>query len=172
MADHLIDVVNEKDEVIGSELKSKKFELGFISRVVAIIVRDSNGKIIICKRGPHKTIDANMWDLSAFGNVDAGENYEQAAQRELWEETGIKNSVKMLDKFYLENIHGDRKIKIFCGVFLTNSDEEPKLNHEVVSCRKMSIEELEKEMKETPEVFCQGFIKDFNRVKNKLKQKT
>jgi len=167
--DHLIDVVNEKDEVVGSELKSKKFELGFISRVVAIIVRDSEGKIIVCKRGPHKTIDANMFDLSAFGNVDAGENYQQAAQRELWEETGIKSPVKMLDKFYLENIHGDRKIKLFCGVFLSESDDEPKLNHELVSFRKMSVDELEKEMQETPEKFCQGFIKDFSHVKGKLK---
>lgn len=169
MADHLIDVVNENDEVVGSEMKSKKFELDFISRVVAIIVKNSEGKIIVCKRGPHKTIDANMFDLSAFGNVDAGENYEQAAERELWEETGIKSPVKMLDKFYLENIHGDRKIKLFCGVFLAESNEEPKLNHELVEFRKMTISELESEMAETPEKFCQGFIKDFNRVKDKLR---
>lgn len=175
MADHLIDIINEKDEVVGSAMKSKKFELGFISRVVAIMVRNSEGKILVCKRGSHKTIDANMLDLSAFGNVDAGEDYEQAAQRELWEETGIKSPVKMLDKFYLENIHPSvgsgqaRKIKLFCGVFLVESNEEPKLNHELVSFRKMSIEELEREMKETPEKFCQGFIKDFNQVKDKLK---
>jgi isopentenyl-diphosphate Delta-isomerase len=169
MADHLIDIVNEKDEVMGSELKSKKFEKGFISRVVAIIVKDSNGRIIVCKRGPHKTVDANMLDLSAFGNVDAGENYNQAAQRELLEETGIKSPVKMLDKFYLENIHEGRKSKLFCGIFLAESDEEPKLNHEVVSFKKMSVDELEKEMKKSPEIFCQGFIKDFNRIKDKLR---
>ncbi|MCX6723639.1 MAG: NUDIX domain-containing protein [Candidatus Staskawiczbacteria bacterium] len=168
MTDHLIDIVNEKDEVIGSELKSKKFEKGFISRVVAIIVADSGGKIIVCKRGPHKTIDANMFDLSAFGNVDAGETYGQAAQRELLEETGIRSPVKMLDKFYLENIHGERKIKLFCGIFLAKSDEEPKLSHEVVSFRRMSVGELEEDMKKNPEIYCQGFIKDFNRVKNKL----
>lgn len=168
MADHLIDIVNENDEVIGSELKSRKFELGFISRVVAIMVMDSQGKIIVCKRGPHKTIDANMLDLSAFGNVDAGETYEQAAQRELLEETGIKSPVKMLDKFYLENTHGDRKIKLFCGIFLAESDQDPILSHEVVSFRKMSIEELEREMAQSPKIFCQGFIKDFNRVKDRL----
>lgn len=164
----MIDVVNEQDQVVGSELKSKKFELNFISRVVATMVRDSAGKIIVCKRGPHKTVDANMFDLSAFGNVDAGETYEQAAQRELLEETGIKSPVKMLDKFYLENTHEGRISKLFCAVFLAESDQDPVLSHEVTSFRKMSVMELEKEMKETPELFCQGFIKDFNRVKNKL----
>jgi len=171
MADHYIDIVNEKDEVIGKELKSKKPELGFISRVVAIFVQDSNRKIIVCKRGSHKKIDANKYDLSAFGNVDSGENYEQAAARELKEETGLVCHVRMLDKFYQENEHNGKKFKIFCGVFLANSDEEPKLNHEIVSFRKIAIEDIEKEMNDNPNTFCQGFRNDFNRVKDKLKYK-
>jgi ADP-ribose pyrophosphatase YjhB (NUDIX family) len=166
--DHYIDIVNEKDEVIGKDLKSKKPELGFISRVVAIFVRDSEGKIIVCKRGSHKKIDADKYDLSAFGNVDAGEDYEVAAKRELMEETGLVCPVVMLDKFYQENEHKAKKFKIFCGVFLAESDEGPKLNHEVVSFRKMTIEEIEKEMREKPNDFCQGFRNDFNKVKDKL----
>jgi ADP-ribose pyrophosphatase YjhB (NUDIX family) len=168
MADHYIDVVNQNDEVIGRELKSKKPDLNFISRVVAVIVKNSEGKIIVCKRGSHKKIDADKYDLSAFGNVDSGENYEQAASRELMEETGLKCPLVMLDKFYQENEHNGKKFKIFCGVFLANSDKEPKLNHEIVSFRKMTIGEMEEEMKEDPDKFCQGFRNDFNRVKNKL----
>jgi hypothetical protein len=41
MADHYVDIVNENDEVIGKELKSRKPELNFISRVVAVLVKDS-----------------------------------------------------------------------------------------------------------------------------------
>jgi hypothetical protein len=33
----------------------------------------------------------------------------------------------------------------------------------------MTFEEIEKEMKETPDNFCQGFMNDFNQVKQKLK---
>ncbi len=168
MTDHYINIVNEKDEVIGKELKSKKSQLGFISRVVAVFVRDSSGKIIVCKRGSHKKVDADKYDLSAFGNVDAGENYQQAAERELIEETGIVCPVTMLDKFYQENEHNGKKFKIFCGVFLAESDKEPKLNHEVVLFRKMTVREIEKEMNENPDDFCQGFRNDFNRVKDKL----
>lgn len=168
MVDHYIDVVNQNDEVIGKEMKSKKPELGFISRVVAIMVKNSEGKIIVCKRGSHKKIDAGKYDLSAFGNVDSGESYEQAASRELMEETGLRCPLVMLDKFYQENEYNSKKFKIFCGVFLGNSDEEPKINYEVVSFRKMTIEEIEKEMNKTPNNFCQGFRNDFNRVKNKL----
>lgn len=169
MADHYVDIVNENDEIIGKELKNKKPELNFISRVVAILVKDSKGRIVVCKRGSHKKIDADKYDLSAFGNVDSGESYEQAASRELMEETELKCPLTMLDKFYQENQHDGKKFKIFCGIFLANSDEEPKLNHELVSYRKMTIDEIEGEMNETPDNFCQGFRNDFNQVKDKLK---
>jgi len=169
MADHLIDIVNEKDEVIGSEMKSKKSELGFISRVSAVFVKDSSGKIMICKRGPHKKTSPNKFDLSACGNVDAGEIYEKAAERELFEETGIKCQPKMLDKFYQEVDENGKNFKYFTGIFLAESNQDPQLNEELVAFRRMSVGEIETEMQETPEIFCQGFIKDFNQVKEKLK---
>lgn len=168
MADHYIDIVNENDEVVGKELKSKKPELGFISRVVAILVQDSEGKYIVSKRGSHKKIDANKYDLSAFGNVDAGEDYQIAAKRELKEELGMDCEVKLLDKFYQENEHDGKKYKIFCGVFLANSDQAPNLNHELVSYQKMSYSEISENMHKNPDTFCQGFRNDFNRVKNLL----
>lgn len=168
MADHYVDIVNQDDEVIGKELKSKKPELNFISRVVAVLVKDSNGMFVVSKRGPHKKIDAEKYDLSAFGNVDAGEEYEQAAKRELREELGIECQLTMLDKFYQENEHDGKKFKIFCGVFLADSDEEPKLNHELVSYRKMTFNEIEQNMRKTPDEFCQGFRNEFNRVKKFL----
>ncbi len=168
MSDHYIDIVNENDEVIGKELKSKKPDLNFISRVVAIMVRDSEKRFIVCKRGSHKKLDADKYDLAACGNVDAGEEYEQAAIRELKEELGIECSVNMLDRFYQENEHKGKKFKIFCGVFLADTDDIPKLNHELVSFRKMTIEDIEREMEESPDKFCQGFINDFNQVKDKL----
>ena len=64
MSDHYIDIVNENDEVIGKELKSKKPDLNFISRVVAIMVRDSEKKFIVCKRGFYKKVDADKYDLA------------------------------------------------------------------------------------------------------------
>lgn len=170
MNEEIVDVVNERDEVIGREQKALKLTKGFISRVVGIFILNSSGKFIVCKRGPHKKNDANKYDLAAFGNVIAGESYEEAAKRELSEELGLCCSLERLDKFYQEISSGNNTLKIFCGVFLGKSDEEPKLNHELTEYRRMSLEEIEKEMRESPEKFCQGFINDFNRVKAKLLQ--
>jgi len=172
MADHYVDIVNERDEVMGKELKSKKTKMGFISRVVGVMIQDSEGKFIICKRGAHKKLEAEKYDLAAFGNVKSGEDYRTAAARDLWEELNIRCPLYLLDKFYQEvddSKYG--KIRFFCGVFLGYSDEKTKLNHEVSSFKKMSFEELEADIKKNPGKFCQGFINDFNQIKEKLRFK-
>jgi isopentenyldiphosphate isomerase len=170
MGDHLIDVVDDTDNVIGKELKSKKPELGFISRVVAVMIRDSEGKLLVCKRGSHKKVDADRYDLAAFGNVDSGEDYETAASRELQEELNMSCNLTFLGKAYQENIHKGIKFRIFCSVFLGHSDDEPELNHEVVGFRRMTLEEIEHEMANEPDKFCQGFRNDYELVKHKLKE--
>ena len=168
MADHYVDVVNEKDEVIGKEMKHKKPELGFISRFVAVLIQDSAGRIIVCKRNPHKKFDPDKYDLTAFGSVDAGEDYSAAAARELTEETGLSCPLTMLGKLYQENHHGDKTFRLFSGIFLGETDADPQLSHETVLFRRMTVAEIEKELAENPDAFCKGFRNDFNFVKNKL----
>ena len=85
MADEYLDIVNEKDEVIGKDLKHNKILNGFISRVVAMFLVDQDKKFIICQRSDKKTNAAGLYDLAAFGNVQSGEDYITAARRELKE---------------------------------------------------------------------------------------
>ncbi len=164
--DHYVDIVNEKDEVISKELKSKKLEFNFISRLVVVLIRDSGGKFIICKRAAYKKFGAGKYDCSACGNVRSGENYQQAAHRELQEELNIQCPLTMLDKLYLEV---ENNAKFFIGIFFGKSDEKPQLNHELDSFKKLTVKKIEKEIRQTPENFCLGFINDFNKIKEKLK---
>lgn len=169
MADHLVDVVDENDIVIGSEMKNSKWELWFISRVVAIFLKDSSWKLIVCKRGSHKVLAAWKWDLAAFGNVDAWEDYIVSAKRELKEELDLELNLTMLDKIYQEIEYKWNKLKIFCGIFVWTTDSEPRLSHEVSEYKKMTVEEVEKEISLNPSDFCEWFINDFKQVKEKLR---
>jgi len=169
MADYYIDVVDKKDEVIGKELKSKKREKGFISRVIAILIRDSKGKFLMCRRADHKDDAAGLWDMAVCGNVESGEAYEVAAKRELREELGISCDLESLGKFYLEyEATKGGTLKVFCTVFLGFSDENPKLNSELSEFIKMSFGEIEAELATHPGKFCHGFRIDFENVKYKL----
>lgn len=170
MSDYYIDIVNEKDEVVGKDFKSQKLEKDFISRVIAVFLRGSEGKFLMCKRAPHKDDAPNLWDLAVCGNVESGETYEEAAKRELKEELGISCELELLDKFYEETeATGGRVLKVFCGVFLGKTDEEPKLSEELTEYKKMSFMEIEAELAANPEKFCHGFRNDFQQVKEKLK---
>ncbi|MFA5926538.1 MAG: NUDIX hydrolase [Parcubacteria group bacterium] len=169
MADYYIDVANEKDEVVGKELKSKKIEKGFISRVIAILIRDAEGKFLMCRRADHKDDAAGLWDMAVCGTVECGEKYGETAKRELKEELGISCGLESLGKYYLEfEATKGGILKVFCTVFLGYSDEEPELNHELSEFRKMSFDEIEAELAATPEKFCQGFRIDFQNVREKL----
>ncbi len=170
MADHLVDVVNEKDEIIGQELKSKKIEQGFISRVVAIFLIRSNRKLIVCKRADDKKDVAGLYDLAVAGNVIQWESYEEAAQRELQEELNISCPLTLLKKFYQEVHNDDKTYKIFCGVFVGKTDDIIQLNEELVESKEMNFEEVEKELTEHKEDFCPWFINDFMEVKEQLKE--
>ena len=64
---------------------------------VGIIVLNKSNKIFVGKRGDNS---GNKWQMPQ-GGVDEGENYFAAMQRELFEETSIKN-IKIIKE--IENI--------------------------------------------------------------------
>lgn len=172
MANHLLDIVNENDEVIGVGEKDQKAELGFISRVAAIFLFDLNGNIYICKRAAHKKYSPNLYDLAAVGAVLQGESYEEAAVRELEEELSVRCELKMMDKFYqeAEDTGNGKKLKYFCAVFLGQTDEIPILNEELSEIKKLSWEQLQNELENNLDKFCPGFINDFRQVEEKLQE--
>ena len=62
--------------------------------VVIILVFSSDGRLLIQKRTDTKAGWPSMWDVSAGGAVVAGEDSAMGAERELFEEVGIKHSFK------------------------------------------------------------------------------
>lgn len=168
----MLDVVNEKDEVIGEDHKSQKAAKGFISRVAAVFLCDLDGYIYICKRAAHKKFSPNLYDLAAVGAVLAGESYKDAAKRELKEELDIDCDLVMLNKFYqeAEQIEGGEKLKYFCAVFFGKTNAEPKLNEELSEIKKVSFASLKSGLENDSEKFCPGFINDFNQIKGEIEK--
>lgn len=86
----LFDVVNEKDEVVGSALRSKVHQdKSLIHRSVAVLVFQNN-RLYLQRRNETKDTYAGYWTCSCSGHVDIGETYEDAAKRELGEELGLQ----------------------------------------------------------------------------------
>ncbi len=86
------DVVNERDEVIGRELRRDVHARGLWHRSVHVLVFDSAGRVFLQKRSMTKDLCPGLWDSSCSGHLDAGEDYDAAAVRELGEEIGVRVS--------------------------------------------------------------------------------
>lgn len=90
MTEEIFDVVNERDEVIGAQPRSEVHRLGLMHRAVHVLVFNASGDIFLQKRSMKKDRQPGLWDSSASGHVDRGEEYDACAIREVREELGIQ----------------------------------------------------------------------------------
>ena len=88
--DEWFDVVNERDEPIRRATRREVHATGLWHRAVHILVSDAGGRIFLQKRSMLKDLSPGLWDSSCSGHVDAGEDYDTAAVRELGEEIGVQ----------------------------------------------------------------------------------
>ena len=59
---------------------------------VKMILLDENGMCLLLKRSMSSKGNPGKWDLPG-GKIDAGETFDQALLREVWEETGLNSDV-------------------------------------------------------------------------------
>jgi isopentenyldiphosphate isomerase len=90
MSEEIFDVVNENDEVIDRKPRSEVHRLGLLHRAVHVLVFNQEGKVFLQKRSMLKDRQPGVWDSSASGHVDSGEDYDTTASRELIEEIGLR----------------------------------------------------------------------------------
>jgi len=89
--EEIFDVVNERDEVVASKPRSEVHRLGLLHRAAHVLVFNSRGQVFLQKRSMKKDRQPGVWDSSASGHVDSGEDYDTCAVRELDEEIGLRH---------------------------------------------------------------------------------
>jgi isopentenyldiphosphate isomerase len=92
MSEEIFDVVNEQDEVVGRRARSEVHRLGLMHRATHVLVFNERGQVFLQKRSTKKDRQPGLWDSSASGHVDSGEDYDTCAVRELREEIGLQVS--------------------------------------------------------------------------------
>ena len=89
MAEEILDVVNDRDEIIGQRTRSEIHRLKLKHRAVHVLVFSSKQELFLQKRSMNKDCFPGAWDSSASGHLDSGESYDACAIRELKEELGL-----------------------------------------------------------------------------------
>lgn len=90
--DERFDVVDERDEVVGTATRREVHARQMWHRAVHVWVFASDGRLFLQKRSRAKDSSPGLWDSSCSGHLDAGEGYDAAAWRELGEEIGLRLS--------------------------------------------------------------------------------
>ena len=84
------DVVDACDVVIGRASRREVHARGLWHRAVHTLVFDPAGRVLLQKRSMLKDLSPGLWDSSCSGHLDASEDYDTAAARELGEEIGVR----------------------------------------------------------------------------------
>ena len=92
VSEEVFDVVNESDEVVGRATRNEVHRRGLMHRATHVLVFNSRNQVFLQKRSLKKDRQPGLWDSSASGHVDGGEDYDACAVRELREELGLKLS--------------------------------------------------------------------------------
>ena len=136
-----VDLINDGDDVIvdadagtveikGAELKES------VSSVVLI-----NGRIMMLKRPANSHSYPGRWSLCA-GKIEKGESPDQAAVREIAEETRIKDPV-FKGKLPPVTVREDKVIwKVYPFIF-DAGDAKPVLNHENEDYKLVTLDEMQ-----------------------------
>ena len=150
----IFDVVDAEDRVVGQASRKLVHEKGLTHRSVHVLVFDSKGRLFLQKRSLKKDENPGLWDTSSSGHVDSGENYDESASRELWEELGIKAEVSLWMKLKA----CEETLREHVGVFKCVSDEEMTLEPNEISGGKFfTLDEIKSSIKNTPELYTSTF---------------
>jgi isopentenyldiphosphate isomerase len=88
--DEPVDVVDAEDRVVGTVTRAVMRAENLRHRAVFVLVRSTQGAVLIHRRSPSKDVWPGWWDLAVGGVVAAGESHDSAARRELAEELGVE----------------------------------------------------------------------------------
>jgi isopentenyl-diphosphate delta-isomerase len=156
MADEIFDVVNERDEAVGRASRRQVHAQGLMHRAVHVLVFDANGRVFLQKRSMLKDMCPGLWDSSCSGHVDAGEDYDFAAARELGEELGLREVSDLGRWFRVDacNATGNE----FCWVYRLSSSGPFVLHPEEIDGGEWcTLDELSQRIAANPQDYCPAF---------------
>lgn len=113
MLEHL-DILDDEENVIGQATQEEVYEKKHSHRVVHVLVINPKAReVYLQQRAETKSFLPGYYCTSAGGHVRAGETYEQAAQRELYEEIGLATPVREAHRFVFEADNHKRFVTVF-----------------------------------------------------------
>jgi len=152
------DVVDNNDNVTGKRTRKDVHAQGLLHRAVHIHVISSQNEVIIQKRSQTKDMDPGKWTSACSGHVDSGEDYLEAAVRELKEELDISisngSALTPLFKLPASGATGNEFICVY--LYKYDGPTSPD-SDEIAELGVLTPREIDDWMKKNPKDFSEAF---------------
>lgn len=159
MSEPKVILVNEKDQVIGSEYKMAAHENGLLHRAISVLIFNSKGEWLIQQRAKHKYHSGGLLTNSCCSHPYPDEETIDAAHRRLMEEMGLSCELeKWFEFIYKTDLDHGLSEHEYDHVFIGYTDEIPNINtDEADGFSYMTTDMLLKLMQKRPKQFTEWF---------------
>ena len=134
--EEIVQIVDEQNRELGELPRRLMREQHLIHRASYILIFNAAGELFTQKRTMTKDVYPGCWDVAAGGVVQAGETYEQSAERELVEELGVGPT--RLD-FLFDQYYEDQENRVWGRVFTCVHEGPFTLQPEEVVCGRFML---------------------------------
>lgn len=159
MSEEFVILVDENDNPIGLEEKVKcHLPDGKLHRAFTALLFDEDGRLVLTKRAKEKMLWPGDWDGTFASHPRESEGYVSSGERRMPEELGINGKLDYFHKFEYhvpyKEVGSENEI---CGTLVGVIDKDTKLKEiegEIDEIKWITAEELIKEIKKNPEIYC------------------
>src|SRR5262245_15494784 len=99
MTDELIEVLDEAGAVVDVVPRTEVWARNLWHRTAFVVVRSPSGAVLAHQRALTQRLGPGKWDLGFGGACDIGEDFADAAARELYEEAGIRTPLREITAY-------------------------------------------------------------------------
>jgi len=127
MTEERVEVLDESGAIVGEAPRAEVIDRNLWHRTAFVVVRSSSGAVLAHQRALIKRLQPGKWDLGFGGACDIGEDWPDAAARELYEEAGIRGTLRQLAEYRWDG-DGSREVgrlyeTVSDGPFAFQADE-------------------------------------------------
>lgn len=165
MKEEYVILVDRNDVQIGTMPKMEAHEKAVLHRAFSVFVLNSKNELMLQQRALHKYHSPGLWTNTCCSHQREGETNLQAGKRRLQEEMGFDTDLKNLFSFiYKSPFDNGLTEHELDHVLLGFFDNSPKINKEEVADWKwMPLEDVQKDMVTSPELYTAWFKIIFER---------
>lgn len=154
-------LVDNNNNELGTMEKLEAHEKGLLHRAFSIFVFNKDGELLLQKRNSSKYHSGGLWSNTVCSHPRQGESYDEAVHRRLKEEMGFDCELDQLScivyKAKFDNGLTEHEYDcVFRGKYEGEITPDPE---EVEDFKWTYIEDLKKDMKNSPEKYTYWFKK-------------